>query len=209
VRATPTTAPTLTPTGTRGTRVYFNDFEGSVGTEWQDGATSLSVRDQRRFLGGRFVAGPYSNTLVLEGLPLHSHVMVSFDLFLIGTWDGNNTTYGPDTWDLSVVGGPTLLHTTFSMFQGCYGSVFPQAYPDSYPGGSHPAFTGATEVGTLGNYVDCEDFSAVYRLEFSFLNSGTSLRLRFSSSGGQKVEDESWGVDNFEIRVFGDEPQDR
>ena len=70
--STPSVAATRTPTGAQGTGVYFQDFEGTVGAEWQDATTNVTRNGNRRFLAGRFVAGAYSNTLALEGLPVYS-----------------------------------------------------------------------------------------------------------------------------------------
>ena len=107
------------------------------------------------------------------------------------SWDGNDNTYGPDIWDLSVQDGPTLLHTTFSKGQR-------QAYPDTYPGGDHPARTGALENNSLG-YSFYGD--SVYHLSFTFPHSANSLVLVFSASGLQGLGDESWGLDNVNVSL--------
>ena len=58
---------------------------------------------------------------------------VSFDLFIIQSWDGNHPTWGPDLGELNVADGPPLLHTTFTNVPD-----FRQAYPAGHPGGDHP-----------------------------------------------------------------------
>ncbi|MBI1923618.1 leucine-rich repeat domain-containing protein [Candidatus Poribacteria bacterium] len=141
----------------------------------------------RRFLG-QFGNGTVR--LTLTNLPPHTSVTVSLDLFIIQSWDGNDTTYGPDIWELNVTDGPTLLHTTFSV-------GFWQAYPDAYPGGDHPARTGAAENDTLGYTGD-----SVYQLNFTFPHTASSLALNFSAFGLQSLGDESWGLDN--VAVQGD-----
>ena len=108
--------------------------------EWSNDARDVTP-------SGRVFLGQFLNqtvSLLLSGLPTHSQVTVSFDLFVIQSWDGNFPRAGPDIWDLTVAGGPTLLHTTFS---NCRHN---QAYPDTFPGGDNPAGTGASEVNTLG-----------------------------------------------------------
>ena len=98
---------------------------------------------------GRVFLGQFSNqtvSLSLSGLPTHSQVTVSFDLFIINSWDGNDTAHGPDIWDLTVAGGPNAAsHDVLLQHRG-----FNQAYPDTFPGGDNPVFTGASEVNTLG-----------------------------------------------------------
>jgi hypothetical protein len=101
--------------------------------EWSNDTRELTPAGGRVFLG-RF--GNETVSLLLSGLPAHSEVTVSFDLFIIDTWDGNSEEpgIGPDIWDLSVTGGPTLLHTTFSNFDPDQN----QAYPDPFPGAIIP-----------------------------------------------------------------------
>jgi hypothetical protein len=150
--------------------------------------------------GGRVFLGQFNNetvSLLLSGLPAHSEVTVSFDLFIIQSWDGNRTApAGPDIWDLSVAGGPTLLHTTFaSVDEGPN-----QAYPDTFPGGDNPAGTGASEVNTLG-YGFSGD--SVYHLSFTFSHSASTLQLNFSGTGLEDIFSESWGLNNVEVAVDG------
>ncbi len=180
--------------------VYSTDFEGTVGPEWSHTSTETTPVGARRFLG-RF--GNDTVNLTLAGLPSHTDVTVSFDLYLIDSWDGSGTdssgnivtTHGPDVWDLSVVGGPTLLHTTFSNLDEY---DWWQAYPGAYPGANNPPLTGAAEVDTLGyTYYG----NSVYRLRFTFPHSASSLELTFSASGLYGLFDESWGIDNVEVRV--------
>jgi hypothetical protein len=187
----------------KGTVVYFNDFEGAVGPEWSNTSTSMTPAGSRQFLGQFW----RDVSLTLDGLPLHTEVTVSFDLFLIRTWDGNNRRWGPDIWDLSVAGGPTLLHTTFSnVARPIFTNSNNQAYPDTYPYGNHPPFTGAAETYTLG-YKHREErgrevvflpSDSVYQLSFTFLHSDSSVVLNFSGSG---LTDESWGLDNVEVSI--------
>jgi hypothetical protein len=164
--------------------VYTNDFEGVVGPEWSDTSINVTPAGARKFLG-QF--GNQTVRLTLMNLPPHTLVTVSFDLFIIQSWDGNNTTFGPDVWELRVDGGPTLLHTTFSNAFASETS-FRQAYPDEFPGGDHPGLTGAAEHDTLG-YPDNSGYSgandAVYQLHFTFPH--TASTPDFSDTSFQRV----------------------
>jgi hypothetical protein len=182
--------------------VYQNDFESPVGAEW-----STALRDTTP-LGARAFLGQFSGesaTLNVDAIPAHSELTVSFQLFVILTWDGNfssNPVIGPDVWDLSVSGGPTLIHTTFS--NGPIGtSQPPQAFPDAHPGGSHPFMTGASEVYTLGFMRDEGEgvLDAVYNLSFTFPHTSSSLSLVFSTSQMQGIADEAWGIDSILINT--------
>jgi hypothetical protein len=180
--------------------VYFNDFEGTVGSEWSNTLTDTTPVGDRKFLG-QF--GNDTVSLTLTDLPPHTNMTVTFDLFIIQSWDGNNIGYGPDIWELSVAGGPTLLYTTFS---NAFASEtdFRQAYPDSYPGGDNPGLTGAAESDTLG-YPDTSGYDgandSVYRLSFSFPHSESSLTLNFASNSDGPGYGESWGLDNVTVQV--------
>lgn len=186
------------------TIVYATDFESGAGPEWSPAQTEETPGTAQHpadgFLG-RFGNG--GTTLSLTNLPSHSDVTVSFSLYVIRSWDGNSEEWGPDTWDMSVAGGPTVLHTTFSNLDTgpCVGHGFNQAYPDSYPGGDHPPLTGADEVDTLGYPALCEANDAVYDLVVTFNHSGDSLQLTFTGSHLQELSDESWGIDDFSVSV--------
>ncbi len=187
--------------------VYSNDFQGAVGSAWSNTSTDTTPVGARRFLG------QFRNdtvTLSLSGLPAHSAITVSFDLFVIRSWDGDHASFGPDIFDLDVAGGPAdLVHTTFSCFTP------PQAYPGSYPGSSNPRGTGAVETNTLGySFPACTVpggsvlSDAVYRFNLTFPHSASSLALIFSGSMAQvvSIEDESWGLDNVVVSLEMSEP---
>ncbi len=195
--ATPTPTPALGPWVT----VFSSDFEGAVEPEWSTTTTDETPLFGRRFLG-QFVNNTVS--LTLSGLPQHTHASVSFDLFIIRTWDGNGTTFGPDIWGLSVEGGPTLLRTTFS---SAHGSVtHRQAYPEWYPGGDNPDQTGASAVNTLGFIGQFGLQDSTYDLGFTFPHTSSSLVLDFSAAGLQWLADESWGLDNVTVSISSTVP---
>jgi hypothetical protein len=192
-------------TATAQQEVYFNDFENPYDplSEWSSTSqdtTPIGCSTCTTFLG-QFSKDTVS--LQLTDLPRHTSVTVSFDLFVIQSWDGNNSTSGPDVWELRVDGGPTLLHTTFSnAFPSA--TSFRQAYPDAFPGGDNPGLTGAAEIDTLG-YPDHSGYSgandSVYRLDFTFPHTASILRLYFSGLGLNGVGNESWGIDNVKVSI--------
>lgn len=168
--------------------VYIEDFEGGVAGEWSMPATDTTPVGNRHFLG-QFVNDNVS--LSLDGLPTDGTARIRLDLYVINSWDGNE---GPDLWSIAA-NGKQLFQTTFSNVDE-FNSW--QAYPDTYPGGDNPAYTGAQEVDTLGyNYYG----SSVYRLTFETPYSGSSLRFDFSASGLLWLSDESWGLDNVVVTL--------
>jgi hypothetical protein len=175
--------------------MYTQNVENPVGSEW-----SNSARDTTP-LGGREFLGRFSNDTVrlsVNTLPLHSFVTVSFDLFIIQSWDRDGTcnSVGRDLWSFAIAGVGTLLNTTFANFNGCA-----QSYPDNFGAGSHPAYTGAAEVNTLGYFWLGTPRDGVYRLTFTVPHTGSSIAMDFTGSNLQGVGDESWGLDNVVVEV--------
>jgi hypothetical protein len=201
------------PSVVRGDTVYSNDFEGEVGAEWSDRATDVTPVGARRFLG-QF--GNQTVTLTLSNLPSHGEVRLSFDLFILLSWDGDSAPVppgygrgpGPDIWSLDVSRGPRLIRTTFdnrTVFPG--GPFYRQSYPGEYPSVGYPPQTGSSESNTLGyrftSYPDVINLEcdSVYRQDFTFPHSGSAISLDFAAFGLQELTDESWGLDNVAVEV--------
>ncbi|GBL15644.1 hypothetical protein MTo_02959 [Microcystis aeruginosa NIES-1211] len=198
-----TVGTTTTVTGTiindvsSGLEIYSNNFETNAGSEWSNTTRSMTPSGARNFLG-QFSNDTVSLTLNDQRLA-NTNVTLEFDLFIMDSWDGNNTFYGPDQFNLSIAGGNTLLNTTFSNIQEQEIDGYPQAYPGSTDAGDYPAGAGATEMDTLG-YTYYGD--SVYHLSYTFPNVSNSIILNFSGIGLQGIGDESWGLDNVSVRVF-------
>ena len=184
---------TLTAGATNAGIIYSNDFESAVGSEWSNTSTDITPAGSRGFLG-QFACDDAVG-LSLDNLPGHQSITVSFDLYVIQSWDGTSSDWGPDIWQFSLAGdGAALLNTTFSN-TGEDGHT--QSYPGSYSSGEeYPAYTGASEINTLGYgfYGD-----SVYSLSFTFAHCDSSLAFNFAGFGLQDVCDESWGIDNITV----------
>ncbi len=189
--------------------IYNNDFETSVGSEWSKPITDVTPIDQRHFLG-QF--GSESVRLELVNVPNNSWVTLSFDLFIINTWDGNGNclwSYGQnlDIWSLSTIDGQQLLRTTFSNM-GDNPNYIWQSYPDTYvtyPGVNNPARKGAVENNTLG-FINTITPSwgirdSVYHLSFTTLHDSGITGWDFNGLPNQELADESWGLDNVQVSV--------
>ena len=144
---------------------------------------------------------------------------ISYDLYIIGSWDGNGKQsgkqYGVDIWENSIACSPTgpavatLLRTTFSN-QKTVQQSFPHTYLDG--GGSNKAGDGSFAIDALGYVNDptshtpqFQSFGDTwYKLHFTGLNpcgAGNPIYLQFSVPNAtlQSNYDESWGVDNVHI----------
>jgi uncharacterized protein (TIGR03437 family) len=177
-------------------------------------ATVTSPNGRQQFLGefgGPVIvaAPPYAPqhfvrvdetvTLTLRDLKPHTFVTVTFDLYILKSWDGNNQTYGPDRWSLRVQGGSTLLDSTFSNNPKTGADLSQQNYPVA----NSTYQSGAASVNTLG-YTFYGD--STYHLRFNFPHVGDTLVLNFSSSlfEGKGTDDESWGLDNMRVSTNSD-----
>lgn len=179
--------------------IYDNDFTGGAGSEWSDSTTATA--NGETFLGGSALGfGPGTDTLTLTGLSGHSQVTVSFDLYVIQSWDGNGPAGGgPDNFSLDA-DGSNLLLTNFANYAD-EGNT--QSYSAATPNGlgfSNPARSGEFDEGHLGfgngNFGD-----ATYRFTFTFSHTASSLNLDFTSLQNQFPGDEGWGLDNVKVET--------
>lgn len=188
--------------------VYENDFETTAGTEWSIQKVSHTPTGNRGFLGelNRDV-----QRLSLSDLPWHTKVQVFFDLFVIRSWDGNQieTTWnfyklfplapdymvGPDHFNMTINGHPILDTTLSNMLD--YAEK--QAWPGTRPDMEFDAFTGASEVNTLGYKFNGKAMDSVYNWGFLALHAGDTLPVDFSAYELQPINDESWGLDNVQV----------
>ncbi len=172
--------------------IYTNGFSSNAGSEWS--VTNItSPTFGEKFLGP---LGLQTVRLTLTNLLPHQRIRLSFDLYILGSWDGNDTQYGPDIWGCRVQGGTNFLRTTFAYS----GGQKRQAYPGAYPGGDYPTGTGALLTNTLYG----GDF--IYRFLFEADHSSNSVAIEFYGENLQQIEDESWGLDNVSVHVFPSAP---
>jgi len=178
----------IMPLAVNAATLYFADFQGgaagpersSSGNNIQVSSTPLPSDGSRKYLGS-FLNDTV--TLTLTGAPVGWWGTISFDLYLLGSWDGNSTQYGPDYWQFWVNNDSDPFLTTFA------NAPHDQSYPDPYYA-SHARFTGAAEHGTLGIN---DGYDAVYHLSFSGLIGTSTVYFHFASQG---LTDEVWGLDN-------------
>ena len=133
----------LTVTVSTNTVVVDDDFEDGADEGWSTDQLSTTPEGERDFLG------EFANqriTFEAHDLPAHSRAVISFDLFVIRSWDGNNLTDGPDRW-LMDLDGVTVIDTTFSNWNDV---LRQQAYPWELPWGQQPVPNGRRRGKHLG-----------------------------------------------------------
>ncbi len=176
-------------------QIYFNDFEAEGAlSEWSNNLLSTTPIGNRSFLG------EFSNEsvmLTLTDLPVHDTLVLTFDFYAIRTWDGD-TEPGPDEFGVEIVGGPVLLHSSFTVTRE--GGWRTQDYPGSFGSEeSNPARTGAIENNTLGYTWQGVPVDAVWRFTLAGAHSESTATIRFWAANLQPIDDESWGLDNVSV----------
>jgi hypothetical protein len=183
--------------------VYSNDFSASAGVEWSN--NSIVASNGEKFLGANqsgslasgFGAG--TDTLTLAGLAAHDQVTVSFDLYIIQSWDGNGPNGGgPDNWRLDQ-NGNNLLLTNFANFANGNTQSYSTATPNGL-GFSNAPRSGESAAGHLG-FGDGDFGDATYHFSFTFASTASTLALAFTSLQNQAPGDEGWGLDNMSVSI--------
>lgn len=193
---------------------YQTNFNsGADPTHWSDTKITTAPNGTQTFLGdfgNQNLLFNYTDTDP-NG---HVQVMVSFDLYLLRSWDGNNTVrpngeiVGPDIISVNLLNSADqvvkpLLYASFSNYNDEFGTLrFSQSYPLPYGQGARiiPR-TGALRFNSLGyNFGGPRD--TTYRLIFAFQHSDPNIRISIGDEGLQPLLDESWGIDNFNMRIM-------
>jgi hypothetical protein len=172
--------------------IYFNDFQSGVGAGWSNTTTSTTPAGCTTCTTYLGQFGNQSVTLTLTGLPTGTQLTISFDEFIIRSWDGNGEMgfAGPDTATFSI-GGSTQLSTTFA--NGLVGNT------QNYPTAGSAAQSGAAQVNTLGYQFIGQPRDSIYALSFNWFNTSSTQTFTWSASGLQELADESWGIDNVSV----------
>lgn len=193
--------------------VYENDFENRDLTNINGGTLFT------RF--GTTLIGNYNNggfTLFLNDLPSHEYIYIAFTLHIHDTWDGNSNGLepdAPDKWIMEVNSGINAtsiddykgFETTFSNGP-CDGILcLPQSFPSEYPHHNLPR-TGARVLRRgMCSLRTVPQSSSEYFIERTFRHDDPTVIFRFydelfqSNVADQKC-DESWSMDNIEIRAI-------
>lgn len=195
-------APAVAPAGAAAQKVYSTTFEKGAGPQWSRRTVQVTPVGARHYLGD---FGKVGVKLSLASLPAHRSVTVSFDLFIMSSWDGDNPVDGPDVVALTPDAGPDVFRASFSNDDKPYDPAYPQSYPDRFGIGiEHPGLTGAIEKGTLGFGCGCGYGGvgdSVYRITVNFAHMSAKLLLRFAGTAQLDGTTEWWGLDNVAVSV--------
>ncbi len=158
------------------------------------------------------VLGNYNNSgfqLNLDKLPEHDLVIISFDLYIHDSWDGNAPSpEGPDIWQ-AMIDNESFISTTFSN-EDCPAGNFctPQSYPKDYPNNNNNPKAGAfrTDLPGLCLWKNKLNGTTMYKISRTFKHSKNTLSLACSDKLTKGVNtsgacDESWSVDNISVKT--------
>ena len=176
------------------------------------------------------VLGNFNNDefyINLNDVGEHNYIFVSFDLYIHGTWDGNNNGFEfndrADKWILefnppnNLYSDPEndIFETTFSNSPCFSNYCLKQSYPESFPNVNNPK-TGSF-FNELKNICSDDFFgtgpTTLYKIEKGFKSSGNAISLKFADKLYQPNAidkdgvimakcDESWSIDNLKIRII-------
>lgn len=160
---------------------YTNDFEGTIGSEWNWPTTQDNATQSR-------ILGLYSNsplTLTLTTVPGTEYELV-FDLWAVDSWDGSRHPYGPDEF--------RVLFGTTELVRGTIG-----------PAADNPNFPATfTQQANPFGYWQADMVARGVTLRFTA--TATTSVLTFDGEGLQEIWDESWGLDNLSVVAAGSTP---
>lgn len=177
-----------TGAGARPIATYQQDFEAeaaSAGVEWTlrlaGSPTTITPPTAQTAGFTRFLGNLLNDTATLHAnLTPGQQYELKFDLYIIDSWDGNDTAWGPDRFRVNVNGVRRFDHTFSNT----------PSQSQSYPG------TPAVQFVNLGFNVYSD---AIYRnITIGFTALGTDA-FDFYGFGLQTPLDESWGIDNVRI----------
>ncbi len=173
---------------------YFQNFQNAPFGGWN----SLNTLN----FNGSKVLGPFANDSITYnyiGLPAHDSVVVTFDLYIHDTWDGDCSVIGKDAFRFKN-GNSNILNATFSNNPSCTQSYSASGLPGSYPATTDAAITG------LPRRCDNNGITTKYVITKRFKHSSTNLDLSWVGDLIDTADNttkcvESWSLDNIKIDI--------
>lgn len=184
--------------------IYFNDFEDLQPGQIEGG--EFITYNGSRMLGNYFRGG---FTLKLDDLPEHDYLVITFDLYIHDSWDGNSydsyTPIGPDMWYMEL-DGKAVIETSFS--NGICNSAWclQQSYPFNGRRMNNPG-TGAHKknLPSLCSSSQLVNNSALYRISRTVRHTSGSASIYFFDElvhPSPDKCDESWSLDNLRVSMI-------
>lgn len=161
---------------------YAHEFESAMGPEWSN-AQRESAPALTNFAGRHRTS---KLKLALNTTPGETY-RLRFDFYAIDSWDGSDTTLGPDSF-IVLANGDEIFRETFAHDAG---KDFSYVFPHNERG--HYGFAAGAQDGV---------FRGV-QVSFVATQNITTLTFtgEFNGSNSGDFDDESWGIDNIAVTV--------
>lgn len=169
---------------------------------------TLESHVESSFLGRESFLGRFGNgtaRLEVDHLPPHEWLTIEFQLYVIGTWDGDES----ERWWVRADNGPPLVETTFR-------NIAPPENRALELGDAQNPLVPRVRLRlarrnalgfVVGNSPVAPPADAEYRVRIELPHRGDRLRLEFGAAGLQGVTDESWGLDHLKVGPSANPPQ--
>jgi hypothetical protein len=185
--------------------IYSQNFESGIASLGAWNMSTLATSPGSSSMAPTTFLGRLLNQEVSLSVPAgKTSVTISFDLYIIGTWDGaGQQGFGGDRWQIEVSrnGGAreNVFHTSFSNQ-----ATKPQNFPKQIDGGTNPNGRGAYALNALGYPKASGKFDAgdaIYKLTYTVSNPGAGPLVFYfhTTTALQDGYDESWGLDNVSV----------
>jgi len=175
---------------------YTEDFQGAIGNadaSWSTVRTAVAPSDPARRFLGRFARA--NSVTLTAALPAHTTVSISFDLYILGSFDGSHVGGFNDRIRVQVDGATEFNESFAQAWLQSAGRL--QTFG---PNATNPAGTGAVETNTLGFTWRGNPADTVYRIELLDIpHTASTVQFTIRGLNLQGRNDESWGIDNFSL----------
>jgi hypothetical protein len=182
--------------------LYSNNFEGGSTADFSGAGgytpTIVTAPNASTSFLGNLSTGQTTAVLTLDTAGLSS-VRLGYSLYSILSQDGDGPAGGnsPSNPDSFVVtsGGTTLSDYSFANYGGntqSYGGP-------GVPMGEYAPQTGAVAVDTLGYGVHNGFDDATYAFSYTFVPTGNTTQIAFTSNDNEGVGNEFYGIDNVSV----------
>lgn len=177
--------------GAQASTVYTNDF--SMGDGGFTGAAVTTYGAYGAFYG--ILTQGATATLSLTGFAANQALELTFDLYTLQSLDGDNATWGPDTFAVAF-NGSTVFDYSFSNWPGSLDAA--SDFPQSYGGIGSSAGTGAFASIESSGWAGATEYT--YGVILSGLaDANGDFQISFIGNSGQAAYDEGFGIDNVTV----------
>ena len=185
-------------------KIYFEDAEDGIANNVSAiTGTGNSYGSMVRPFAGTNVIGNFNNTvlnLVIDNMPNHNMVYVSFDLYTHDRWEGNRVGLPGivDVWNVRV-NEEFHLSTTFSNIRSQ-----PQSFPEWIGDSKNISRGNAIDTLLPGNclWEAKPNGTSKYKIAFARPHTSSNFTLSLNDALQGSYCEKSWSIDNILIEAI-------